>query len=514
MSHPAVPAPMPPDATGTRVGSLRPGIIRLAAAAISALSLVFQAGAPAHAQAAAPASGGLALHGRVVESEVLSGLAARVQLLGTDLIALRDTVTDAAGTFVFADVAPGSYLVQATAAGRSSALVAATVVAPVVGAAREPPLTVVVPSAVLESAASCPAARAGAVLAGVVHDADTDVPLPGARVTVAWDALAGPPLEATTDRAGLYRFCQVPVGATVRVAVTALGRSATSTVQMPPALLARADLGLTLGIGTSTLRVLATTLQPDPAASPEIAGRIVARGGDAPVGQVVVRVAGDTATAVSDDEGRFRLTGMPPGDVVLEVEHLAFGTHREVLRVERGSRTEVELALAPRAIPLAPVEVAGAAAARLAARVSPSRAAVFFGAELAIAEARGAQVVDFVRNVPGLTVMEGTFTTKRGLARGYCVTSTRRVQAFLAQGTASAPACEPLPVMIDGVPVGDPVDFLRLLDVRDYESIQVVGAIEAQMLLGLAGGGAGGAILLWTRGRGPFTTNARNVPPQ
>jgi hypothetical protein len=441
------------------------------------------------------------IRGVVLESETFEPVSgAVVALLDGELRQHGQAATDAEGRFRL-DAPAGTYMLQASVAGRFGPVARGITT----GTAAADSVVLVVPSELVSLAIGC-APGQGVVVAGVVHDEETLVPLPGARVTARWDWQTGEPPEATADAAGRYRFCAVPAEATLEFSVRALGRSSVSIVELPRLALVRVDLGVGLGIGGSTARVVATIALPDPASPGELSGRIVSSQDGAPIVDAVLRVAGHATTSSAGDDGLFRLTGLPTGDVVLEIEHLGYGVHREVVAVEQGVRTDLELVLSPRPIALAAIDVQGDAA-RLAARGSASRAAVFAGAQLRHAEERAARVPDLLRSLPGVTVMEGTFQTRQGISSGTCVTTNRRIGQLTPPPQARGggyPWCDPIPLVLDGVLLGDAVEYLRALNLIDIESIQLVGAIEAQLLYGQRGGAEGGALVIWTRGRGPF----------
>jgi hypothetical protein len=339
------------------------------------------------------------------------------------------------------------------------------------------------------------------------------VALPGAEVTADWTDGPRDLPTTTTDAAGRYRFCGVPVNRPVRLHASAFGRTATQTIDVPAVHLARADIAVDLGAGASSLRVVASYPLTAVASEPVIFGRILDMDAGAGIKDVAVRMPRGNVTAISSANGRFELDVLTVGEVVLEVEHLAYGTHREVVAVPTGARVEVELLLAARPLALDAVEVLARSATVPTARASATRFDGFVGGVLAEAESRGDRVVELVRTLPGVTVMEGKFTTRLGQVSGVCLTISRRLATLRAApgGSPDAPWCDPVPVYVDDVPVGDAVDFLRSLNVADYESIQLLHPTDAQIRYGFAAGAAGGALVLWTRGRGPYVSQQRNL---
>jgi hypothetical protein len=451
------------------------------------------------------------IRGRVVESESREPLsAATVSLLDGDMAVRGTAQTDSAGNFLFDDLAPGLYLVQAEAGGRFS-----SISPPIDPASYGDSVLVVVPSIIYELAGSCGfVSGTETVLAGIVRADGTGVPLPGSRVTVHWEEGA-PESTATTDAAGRYRFCGVPANRLVQLQVSAFGRTRSVALMLPDATLSRADLSLDLEIGASSLRIVGTRPLETDSDRGQVSGRVLDIDGERPLADVLIRVEGANTTALSAVDGSFILN-VKEGDVVLEVEHLSFGIHRELVPVRRGLALDVEVLLAARPVALDALQVEGRSAATAAARMSATRFDGFSGADLAAAESRGDLVMELVRTLPGVTVMEGMFTTRHGLQSGVCLTTSRRMGTLSPSpgGSSTAPWCESIPVYVDDVLVADGVAFLRSLRIADYESIQLLHPTDAHIRYGLAAGAAGGALVLWTRGRGPHVSRERHPSGQ
>lgn len=450
------------------------------------------------------------ISGHVLDVETLQPVpGATVNLLDDALSVQGHTVTDSLGTFAF-DSPSGAYVLQAEAGGRFTPLLPVNTADQ--GAMNG--VRLLLPSGLLGLSNTCPSLyETWTVLAGIIHDRQTGVALPGAHVTAEWTDGPRDVPTATTDAAGRYRFCGVPVNRPVRLHVSAFGRTATQTIDVPGVHLARADIGVDLGAGASSLRILAVHPLPADAANSTISGRILDIEERSGLADAAVRVHSGDATAVSAVDGGFELKVTDAGEVVLEVQHLAYGTHREVVVVPAAARVEVELLLAPRALTLEAVEVLGRSAIAPAVRSSTTRFDGFMGTVLAAAESRGDRVVELVRTLPGVTVMEGRFTTPFGLVNGVCLTTSRRLATLRPppDGSPDAPWCDPVPVYVDDVPAGDAINFLRSLSVANYESIQLLHPAEAHIRYGLAAGAAGGALVLWTRGRGPYVSQQRNI---
>lgn len=136
---------------------------------------------------------------------------------------------------------------------------------------------------------------------------------------------------------------------------------------------------------------------------------------------------------------------------------------------------------------------------------SGTRTDVVFGEELAQAEVRGARVIDLIRRMPGVEVTQGT--EESDIPWGsVCVQMRRAIRGF-----HNPTACEMVLVILDGARIPGGVEdlgyFLMDLAVSDFESIELLSPLQAGTRYGLDG--AGGAIVLHSRGRGPFRHPAR-----
>jgi hypothetical protein len=130
------------------------------------------------------------------------------------------------------------------------------------------------------------------------------------------------------------------------------------------------------------------------------------------------------------------------------------------------------------------------------------------GERLAELEQVGASMDAAVRQLgAGLRVRHLLF---RDMVRGKtCVEMTRRLPSFrLEARRGGADQCDMVAIVLDGVTIPDPLEFFQHQSLRDYESIEYVPGPEAGTLYGMEAG-ASGALVLWTRGRGPHRSPQR-----
>lgn len=233
-----------------------------------------------------------------------------------------------------------------------------------------------------------------------------------------------------------------------------------------------------------------------------LSGWLVDAGSGKPIAGAVVRVGRRTKQA--DGIGDFRLDEISAGSQAITVEHVAYGKWSGVLALEAGTETVIRVALTPRAIELDGIDVESQRDGRaLSPRASSSSRRVIAGEDLAKAQRRGSRIADIIRSRFPVQVREAT--TNAGISTGICVESNRRI-ARLTPG----PDCEMLPIILDGISIGKSPQFLRNIQVSDLESIEFVSSLDAAILYGMEAGAAGGALVLWTRGRGPYASERRN----
>ncbi|HEX7051234.1 MAG TPA: carboxypeptidase regulatory-like domain-containing protein [Longimicrobiales bacterium] len=473
--------------------AVRPLPLEVLCALVAALSLATVSAAPAGAQT-------------VVGRAVVAGgdepaAGAVVVAFDTAFERRAQALVDTAGAFALRLPEPGRYRLQAGFGGNFGPLSEALEV----GAGAEVRDVVLeIPSPLAALAATCPAEAQGegrAAVVGVVYASGSGVPLPLAWVTLLWDSAAVPAgmaygQVARTDAAGRYRACGVPVGVPVTASVEALGSGRGSLAfSVPAAPWARADLEVEMGLGRSSLTVMERRPQPELGERSALSGRVVDAQSGAPVAGAVMQ-AGER-TELTDDAGGFRFEGLEAGRSVVTLEHISYGTHREAVDLEAGVESVVRFTLAPRPIALDEIEVEGRrrrATMQLGNMLSTETGYVITGKAIDDARQRGTTVITLVRRFPGLSITP--VRSSSGSIIGYCIRSTRRIMSILGGDVC-------MPVVIDGVPISGGVEYLRSLRVDNIESIEYVRGMDAAIRYGLEASAAGGALVLWTRGRGP-----------
>jgi hypothetical protein len=434
-------------------------------------------------------------------------------------------LTDEEGVFVFEVDAPGPWRVAAELGGLSSPL------SPPIHVGQEgvePELhRLVLPSLLMMLAASCELEDGVAVVVGEVRDLDFDIPIPGARVEARWldPALGEREQLAQTDASGRYRICGVTAPSELRLRAELLGRAGGWVpVTVPrPAVVVH---DLVFSLATSTAEAAEEIDGSTPAPSPDfgdLAGVLLDAGSGAPVHNAVIQVRGTPFQGVTGMDGSFDFPDLRPGRYVLEVRHLGYALEARAVELPEGRNIHVTLRVAPSVLELAEVEVVARTAREEMIRTTPFRRYVLSGEDLAEAEERGARLADLLRSrMSGLRVSEVSGATGALL----CVETSRRIARLqppdsIVRATGnlelgSATPCAMVQVVVDGARVGgsdanQTSDFLRSLSVHDLESVEFFPPSHATLTWGMGGNVANGALVIHTRGKGPYRSAARDV---
>ncbi len=407
--------------------------------------------------------------------------AARVFLEGTELTA----TTDSAGRFTLAGVGEGAYLLT-FAHPRLDSLrytpePARVVAVPPQTARRDlaiPPLGTVLTSTCMSSA--------GGTLAGVVTSRATGQPMPGVPVRAEWQRSgeSGDTVRmlAVSDDAGVYRFCDLPVGVAVRVALVSPGGE-------------RAEVRLVAGLpGVQALGLDAPATPDAPARAATGRGRVVLRvvdeGTSRPIPGVVVKLGGDIPQVVSNRQGMATIEQVPSGSYGVQLRHEAYGTITTRISVRgAGLPTEMEVRVPKRPVTLEPIVVQ-------ARRVLPGvfnedrrgrRLDIITRDEIDRRPAAG--VADLLRRLPHVNI-------KPGGKGGLCIESMRLVGNVL-----NPHECNDVQLFLDDMVIGEGGEFVTAIPMESVESVIFLKPTEAFGLYGFMA--QRGALLVYTRGNGP-----------
>lgn len=450
-----------------------------------------RAGAASDTVAGGAAPGAVA--GVVFDSIAGAPLAgAQVQLVDTaERRRSYTAASDSAGRFRIGGVLPGGYLAgffhpALDALGLESPL---RLVAVSPGATTEVQLAI--PGASRVAAVICgsrPAGDSTGAMAGVVRDADSGIPIPGARVVVTWTELIVDQRGLRQERRrvpvpvrpdGTYTVCGLPGDELVASAESGARRTGLVQVAVPARGILRRDFALgdvqpgqpgAMGAAGDSSLVLRGAAR--------LTGVVRASDG-APVAGARVFVWGTGRSAVTGRDGRFALDSLPSGTFSAEARAIGYSPTLAAVDLSRQGPATVSLRFGARVTQLGRVTIYGRRS--LASRgldefLQRSRTGMgryITGAEM---ERRGVlTVTEALRMIPGLRV-----TPSSGF--GYAVT---------ARG-----GCAP-EVYVDGMRTFDGSQSLdRLVQPNQVAGIEVytgLGAVPARYQ-----SNGCGVLLVWT----------------
>jgi hypothetical protein len=217
-----------------------------------------------------------------------------------------------------------------------------------------------------------------AAVVGRVVDADAEVPVAGATVTLTWTELqlgketgmhrAPQTRTATTDASGAFRLCAVP-GPVDGTLQAALGqRAVTGEI---PLRVGAGELVLTeLHIATSDtaahITVAAAGVAQGQGAWPTartgpavVTGRVVT-GSGAPISGAAITVLGAAPSTLTQDSGAFALAHLPAGSQTLIVRAIGYAPAEVLVALTSRTPAHVSVTLVPAPSVLPAVHVEGA----------------------------------------------------------------------------------------------------------------------------------------------------------
>lgn len=475
---------------------------RRAATLVLTLVALLAAGAPlARAQAPAAALPGT-VSGTVFDSLLLLPVRdARVWVTGAG----AEARTDLHGAFTLTGVAPGPHVVSAAHPALDSiglGTLAAVVDVPAGGEAR---VTLATPSFDRLWRAACgdwlTNVPGTGLLFGVVRDAESDEPLPGASVLAAWLTLGAggsrraeaqwPSLVAQTDGAGSYYACGVEVDRPVAaLAYGARRASGEMETRIGPRRIARLDLA----VSQDTLAPADTVLTKGSDALRR--GRAVLRGTvrderGRPVEDVLVSVVGAAGEAHTDSAGAFSLAGLPGGTQIVEARRVGYGAARAPVTLRVGSPARAELTLSKTTV-LSDVVVKVPRVARHLVELDRRRA-IGFGRFIDREEiARLPQLRIALASDPTLTVVDG-----RGQYLGQFLVMGRPAIGRSGSRGVSGPSSCMAKIYIDGM-LDREQTMVQSLDPDEVVAIEVYDRATTAPPQYVSGPDGCSVVLIWT----------------
>lgn len=216
---------------------------------------------------------------------------------------------------------------------------------------------------------------------------------------------------------------------------------------------------------------------------------------------VVATKDNDAFRTQTGPDGFFTLTLRGTGTYAVSLESVGYEKVERTISIDQtGLVTFPAFVLNTVVIPIAGVE---ATADRKSSGLEVGFNRKLFlaaGAELKKLEHNNVSFLDALRTFgAGLKIR---FTSR---SRTPCIESSRGMSAI----NAGRSVCDMVVIVLDEIMIQDVTGFLRTARLEQFESVQYLPPVEAGQLYGMEAS-ATGAIVFWTRGRGPHTSADRN----
>ncbi len=233
------------------------------------------------------------------------------------------------------------------------------------------------------------------------------------------------------------------------------------------------------------------------------------------VGAEAILLGPDSAEitrATTGPNGFFELAAPSPGTYFILIESMSYAAQTRQVTLGQGQTVIPAFVLQVDVITLDTLQVdAERGVVVPQGVVGFSRAThLVAGERMATLERIGISFTGAVRELGGSVRVKDVMVGERHLP---CIESRNRVPSFRDSDTRGRSGnCLMVAIVIDGTDTGlDGVDALRFvqgLQVSDWESIEYLSPVDAGFRYGLRASDRG-ALVLWTRGRGPHRSEAR-----
>ena len=338
------------------------------------------------------------------------------------------------------------------------------------------------------------------MMLGVVRDAESDAPLPGALVVVMWtemnvgnSSLSKLPKAAhtTVGERGTYRLCGIPDGVVLR-AQARMGAKASGWIDitMPPGGVIQRDFlmgqrQVAAAPAPTSAAPQGTTAASPPAPKPLgtalLNGTVVGADGK-PLEGAQVYLVGTAVGARADSRGIFRLSGLPAGTQTVEVRLISYSPKRYTVDLSPHRESKLAAVMDAKAQVLGEITVQGKPTSSIPG--FDDRAKRGLGTFLNRKDIENRQSVlttDLFRTIPGLSVgFDGS---------NYVVQSAR----------SAGGGCQ-VAWYLDGSPYDNSSNDLdQMIRPNDIEAIEVYKS-PSEVPVQFQGHNAScGTILVWTK---------------
>lgn len=200
-----------------------------------------------------------------------------------------------------------------------------------------------------------------------------------------------------------------------------------------------------------------------------VSGRIYDRETQEAVEGATVTLEGTTYSAVTDENGLFRITGLPGGVYRVIVSHLAYGTHQQAMNVPAGSEMAVRIALGQEAIELDPVVVSARSDRERRNRGRGVRLNELTADEIETLIPTSRNLADVLQqSIPSLR------SVPSALANGYNCIEFRNPATIRHAGECRSPM-----TLLDGIRMFDPPMLFSTIDLSSISRIELIPPAEA-----------------------------------
>lgn len=415
--------------------------------------------------------------GTVFDSTAMASLAgARVAVIGTSVLVEADD----RGRFTLTGVPVGRHPVTFFHPRLQELGISASSAGVEVTAGGSHTVALAIPSETTLLRAWCAAEVAGpgyTPAAGFVRDSITGVALPSASVTfqiLDQDGRIYRFLNGRTDESGYYRVCGLPSGENVQ-AIATFGRNVSLPMRVE---------AVEGGAVFQNLELVLTSIG-------EVRGTVMDYASRRPLSGALVRVAGTDAEQLTDADGEFFITDLPPGLHLLETEHVGYAAKVDSITIFSDEAVLVEIPLAENAIEIAGLTVT--ARARVGDPLTDlGRRQDFIGrvdVERLLPRVRHMGDLLSAATFPGLSIREVMIDSGAGTYPGLCVEHNRARRGSMG--------CRMITVYVDNLKLPDPAQFILDLDPTTVESIQLYSPTDAALRFGQDG--VNGVVVITTR---------------
>lgn len=334
-------------------------------------------------------------------------------------------ITDSLGRFTIDSLAPGSYQVGVFHPLLESLGITLATKPFIIGPDSAGVVNLAVPSAATLAHRYCGSKQSTSgpsVVAGLVLDPDSDAPVAGAKVSLAWteititkeSGVARTPHERRTETnsSGFFKLCAVRSDLDGTLQVT---HGNASTPEVP----------VTLGGALLAFEIMSIPSKAGSRATGVVTGRVVTEDGK-PVSGARVDIPVSGVSAVTRDDGAFRLTGVLTGTQVLVARNLSFATAVEPVNVTSREPIDVVVTLAPKINVLDPVLITARRDVALEKTGFNARKRARYGHFITgeeITRRKPNNISDMLKNLSGVTVTyqrSGVVISGRSTARNSC----------------------------------------------------------------------------------------------